>query len=47
MSSVMRYIARPYRCHTNSLREWPFGASFRIRGPTTVNATMGAACPTP
>ena len=47
MRSVRRYIARPYRCQTNSLREWPFGASLRMRGPTTVKATMGAACPMP
>ena len=47
MRSVRRYIARPYRCQTNSLSEWPFGASFRMRGPTMVNATMGAAWPMP
>ena len=32
---------------TYSVSEWPSGMSRRIRGPTNMKATSGAACPTP
>jgi hypothetical protein len=28
------YIAAPYRAWAYSVREWPFGMTVRIRGPT-------------
>ena len=47
MTSTSPYIARPYRNHTNSVSECPCGINRRMRGPRTMKARIGAACPTP